>query len=61
MFLRVKNALDADGDGTEIQVNTGEAVSNIVRCARLHPTAIAQKVRVVVEHFRRNVPSETKG
>jgi type I restriction enzyme R subunit len=55
MFLRVKNTLDADHDGTEIQVNTGEAVSNIVRYARLHPTAIAQKVRVVVEHFRRNV------
>lgn len=55
MFLRVKNTLDADDDGTEVQVNTGEAVSNIVRYARLHPTAIAQKVRVVVEHFRRNV------
>lgn len=55
MFLRVKNALDADDHGTELQVNTGEAVSNIVRYARLHPTAIAQKVRVVVEHFRRNV------
>ena len=52
MFLRVKNELDAE---TEIQVNTGEAVTNIVRYARLHPTAIAQKVRVVVEHFRRNV------
>jgi type I restriction enzyme R subunit len=55
MFLRVKNTLDADNDGTEVRVNTGEAVSNIVRYARLHPTAIAQKVRVVVEHFRRNV------
>lgn len=54
MFLRVKNALETEDD-TEIQVNTGEAVSNIVRYARLHPTAIAQKVRVVVEHFRRNV------
>ncbi|UNK47804.1 type I restriction endonuclease subunit R [Arthrobacter sulfonylureivorans] len=52
MFLRVKKELEAE---TEIQVNTGEAVTNIVRFARLHPTAIAQKVRVVVEHFRRNV------
>jgi type I restriction enzyme R subunit len=52
MFLRVKNELEAEA---EIQVNTGEAVTNIVRYARLHPTAIAQKVRVVVEHFRRNV------
>jgi type I restriction enzyme R subunit len=54
MFLRVKHSLESD-DETEIQVNTGEAVSNIVRYAVLHPTAIAQKVRVVIEHFRRNV------
>ncbi|SJN22969.1 Type I restriction-modification system, restriction subunit R [Microbacterium esteraromaticum] len=54
MFLRVKNAIEGEED-TEIQVNTGEAVTNIVRYARLHPTAVAQKVRVVVEHFRRNV------
>lgn len=55
MFLRVKNTLESEESGSEIQVNTGEAVSSIVRYARLHPTAIAQKVRVVVEHFRRNV------
>lgn len=53
MFLRVKNALD--DEESEIRVNTGEAVSGIVRFARLHPTSIAQKVRIVVEHFRRNV------
>jgi type I restriction enzyme R subunit len=55
MFLRVKNTIEGEESETEIQVNTGEAVSTIVRYARLHPTAIAQKVRVVVEHFRRNV------
>ena len=55
MFLRVKNTLEGEEPESEIQVNTGEAVSSIVRYARLHPTAIAQKVRVVVEHFRRNV------
>ena len=55
MFLRVKNTLDSQHPETEYRVNTSEAVSNIVRYARLHPTAIAQKVRVVVEHFRRNV------
>ncbi|WP_203231528.1 type I restriction enzyme subunit R domain-containing protein [Cellulosimicrobium composti] len=54
MFLRVKNTLES-GEDEQIQVNTGEAVSAIVRFAVLHPTAIAQKVRVVVEHFRRNV------
>lgn len=55
MFLRVKNTLESEGAESDVQVNTGEAVSSIVRYARLHPTAIAQKVRVVVEHFRRNV------
>lgn len=55
MFLRVKNTLDGEESESEVQVNTGEAVSSIVRYTRLHPTAIAQKVRVVVEHFRRNV------
>jgi type I restriction enzyme R subunit len=55
MFLRVKNTLDSQHPETEYRVNTSEAVSSIVRYARLHPTAIAQKVRVVVEHFRRNV------
>src|SRR5699024_7478001 len=52
MFLQVKNRLE---NTTEILVDTGEAVTNIVKYARLHPTSIAQKVRVVVEHFRRNV------
>ncbi|WP_405893728.1 DEAD/DEAH box helicase family protein [Streptomyces sp. NBC_00104] len=55
MFLRVKSTLEGEESEGEIQVNTGEAVSSIVRYARLHPTAIAQKVRVVVEHFQRNV------
>src|SRR3546814_10027850 len=55
MFLRVKSTLEGDESESEIHVNTGEAVTNIVRYARLHPTAIAQKVRVVIEHFRRNV------
>lgn len=55
MFLRVKSTLDGKESEREIQVDTGEAVSSIVRYARLHPTAIAQKVRVVIEHFRRNV------
>lgn len=53
MFLRVKNTLDSEEDETEVE--TGRAVKDIVRFTRLHPTAIAQKVQVVVEHFRRNV------
>lgn len=53
MFLRVKNELDNSEE--EPLVDTGRAVTAIVQFARLHPTAIAQKVRVVVEHFQRNV------
>ena len=53
MFLRVKNELDNSAE--EPMVDTGHAVTAIVQFARLHPTAIAQKVWVVVEHFRRNV------
>lgn len=53
MFLRVKNELENSEE--ETLVDTGHAVTAIVQFARLHPTAIAQKVRVVVEHFHRNV------
>ena len=53
MFLRVKNELDNSEE--ETLVDTGRAVTAIVQFARLHPTAIAQKVRVAVEHFQRNV------
>lgn len=59
MFLRVKNKIE--GDQTTLLVETGTAVTNIVRFARLHPTSIAQKVRVVVEHFRRNVMTALGG
>lgn len=55
MFLRVKSDLEGEIDETDVVVETGRAVKDIVRFARLHPTAIAQKVQVVVEHFRRNV------
>src|SRR5699024_1277316 len=53
MFLRVRNTLNDTEE--DLQVETGKAVSKIIKYARLHPTSIAQKVRVVVEHFRRNV------
>lgn len=50
MFARVRDRL-----GQDQEVEVGAAVSDIVAFVRLHPTAISQKVRVVVEHFRRNV------
>ncbi|MCQ9353516.1 hypothetical protein NQ015_10870 [Corynebacterium sp. 153RC1] len=36
-------------------VSKGEVVGEIVRFARKHPTNIAQKVAVVVNHYRENV------
>jgi len=50
MFARIRDEL-----GREDTVNFGEAVSDMVRFVRIHPTSIAQKVEVAVEHFRRNV------
>ena len=50
MFARVRNEI-----GREDKVDLGDAVADMVRFVRLHPTSIAQKVEVVVEHFRRNV------
>ncbi len=50
MFAKVKDELDR-----ETTVDKASAVTDIVGFVRLHDTAIAQKVRVVVEHFRRNV------
>ena len=50
MFARIRDDL-----GREETVNFGEAVSDMVRFVRIHPTSIAQKVEVTVEHFRRNV------
>lgn len=50
MFARIRDSL-----GREEEVDFGEAVSDMVRFVRLHPTSIAQKVEVTVEHFRRNV------
>lgn len=58
MFLRVRNELEQE---EQIQVETGAAVTNIVNFARLHPTSIAQRVQVVVEHFRRNVAPALNG
>ncbi len=38
-----------------------KAQSRVARYASLHPTAIDQKVEVVVEHFRRHVARELAG
>lgn len=50
MWAEVRDELDR----TE-EVDESAAVTDMVRFVRLHPTSIAQKVEVVIEHFRRNV------
>lgn len=56
MFARVRDTLSSAD-----LVDEGAAVSRIVRFVRLHPTAIAQKVEIVVEHFRANVAGSLGG
>ena len=56
MFAKVRDEL-----GRETEVDKASAVADIVGFVRLHDTSIAQKVRVVVEHFRRNVMHHLNG
>lgn len=56
MFARIKDEL-----GRTDVVDESAAVSDMVRFVRMHPTSIAQKVVVTVEHFRRNVMSHLDG
>lgn len=46
---------------TEIDVDQSKAGRELLRWVRLHPHNIAQKVQVIVEHFRRNVAPELGG
>ncbi|MHA6526433.1 type I restriction endonuclease subunit R [Corynebacterium pyruviciproducens] len=56
MFARIRDEL-----GRTKPVDESEAVSDMVRFVRMHPTSIAQKVEVTVEHFRRNVMQHLHG
>jgi type I restriction enzyme R subunit len=47
--------------GLDVEVDTSKASSELMRWVRLHPTNIAQKAAVIVEHFRANVGSELGG
>lgn len=47
--------------GLDVEVDTSKASSEVMRWVRLHPTNIAQKVAIIVEHFRTNVRSELGG
>lgn len=43
------------------QLDTRRAQRKVARFAALHPTALSQKVEVIVEHFRRHVRPELNG
>jgi type I restriction enzyme R subunit len=45
----------------DVEVDTQKANTELMRWVRLHPVNIAQKVAVIVEHFRANVASELGG
>ena len=56
LAFKLANAAEAGGkEWDEQQVERSEAMKGIMRWVRLHPYNIAQKVQVVVEHFRENV------
>jgi type I restriction enzyme R subunit len=46
---------------TDFEVDQTKAGRELLRWVRLHPHNIAQKVQVIVEHFRRNVAPELGG
>ncbi|PZS31231.1 MAG: restriction endonuclease subunit R [Pseudonocardiales bacterium] len=51
-----KASADADGEAVEdeVLVDQAEATKGLMRWVKLHPTNIAQKVQIIVEHFRAN-------
>ena len=55
-YYQLEKAIE---DDPELSGRRGQR--KVARFASLHPTAIGQKVEVVVEHYRRHVLSELKG
>lgn len=47
--------VDADPGADSHLVDKREAIKSVMNWVRLHPTNIAQKVQIIVEHFRSNV------
>lgn len=60
MYARVRDKITGDETHTEL-VDGSQAVRDIFRFVRLHRTAIAQKVEIVIEHFRANVAGSLGG
>jgi len=51
----------SENSDERLEVDTSKANNELMRWVRLHPTNIAQKVAVIVEHFRANVRTELGG
>ena len=63
-YTPYKLAFKLATDGKEFddrKVERGEAMKGVMRWVRLHPYNIAQKVQVVVEHYRENVAPLLEG
>lgn len=54
-------AFKLEQTGNDKEVKAGKAKSKLFRYAQLHPTSIAQKVAVIVEHFREHVMHQLGG
>ncbi|WP_060954307.1 type I restriction endonuclease subunit R [Streptomyces hygroscopicus] len=52
-----KNGVNVSADDEDNLVEKADAAKALKRFVRLHPTNIAQKVEIIVEHFRANVAS----
>ena len=55
-YFRLEKAVEDDP-----RLRTREGQRRVARFAQLHPTHIAQKVEVIVEHFRRHARGELSG
>ena len=56
-YYKLANNLGAD----DLEVPTGKAASALARYASLHPTNLAQKAEIIVEHFRVNTAKKIDG
>ena len=54
-------AFELEQTGNDKNVKEGKAKTELFRYAQLHPTSIAQKVTVIVEHFREHVMHQLGG
>lgn len=55
-YYQLEKAIEDDPE-----LSGRKAQRKVARYASLHPTAIGQKVEIIVEHFRRHVMNELKG